>query len=1080
MSKSTIKKLIENEVITDIGVKKAQLVSVPNHSCDACIFGKQTRHPFSSEASNTSAADVLHTLHVDVMGPIDLGIENVVLDTLGNPRFVSVITDEKSRRNFVKCIQKKAEATDHIINFITTNENQLNKTVKIINSDNGLEYCNNRLKEFMEKKGIMHTVTYAFTPEHNGISERTNRSIMEMARTLLFASNLSAVFWSAAVSCAAYLLNFKISKGDSIGKKSSIEIWSGEKPTIRSLHIFGSDTFAHINEAKRSNSKLGSHSTKGIFIGYSVNRRYGVGYKIYDIEQHRVICTRDAIIKDGIFSVGRDRRDILPKLNLPFAHIPFENTTPDDNSKKLTTDDDNKSRNEKKLKNSNSVMNNAYDDNDDDNDDGVIADRVNNTSQDICVSNYYDSLARPHRISTSNPVSSSNLRSELKSTDAIVPLFSSPIATRTRSRARTSQTLNSSSTNLADATIPTTGESAATRRYPLRSTAGVGAYLNTSLEDYYHEDVADINSYADGEMPVLMKKEKEISVKNGLLNMLGYAGLLEGNSEVFEPTSYQEAISCADSEKWQIAMQEELAALKLNNTWSVVKLPKGANVVSSKWVFKVKLNEEGKISKYKCRLVARGFLQKEGIDYDASQTYAPVIRFKSLKILLSLANSLNLIVEQADVITAFLHAPINETLYLAQPEGFHIGGKEMVLKLNKCLYGTRQASYMWHETLNEFIVKELQFRQLVTDQCVYVKLSKSNKLILLTIFVDDLLFFYDTKDQLEWSDYRNKIELKFRIKKLGNVSWLLGMSITREELGENRILKISHRQYLISTLKKLGMMECKSELSPASTSVKLTKDQCPASTDESAIEKQKEYHSFYLSAVGALSYASVTSRPDLNFATLELSKYCSNPGVTHMTALKRTLRYVKHSINTETALTYTSNKNDYLNVPHDRLVFNLYAFSDASWAEAEDRRSTSGFIIKLNQDTIAWSSKRQNVVALSSCESEYLSLSYCCQEILYIRHLLSELNIRINCTLFCDNLSTIQIATKDNQHGKTKHIQLRHHFIRQLVKEKIIKLEWISTVDQLGDIMTKNLNKKQFIYLRDRIMNKQEETAMGN
>ncbi len=308
------------------------------------------------------------------------------------------------------------------------------------------------------------------------------------------------------------------------------------------------------------------------------------------------------------------------------------------------------------------------------------------------------------------------------------------------------------------------------------------------------------------------------------------------------------------------------------------------------------------------------------------------------------------------------------------------------------------------------------------------------------------------------------------MKDVGECTWLLGMSIIRNR--NLKQLKISHKTYLQNLLNKFGMLECRPEPTPEAVGIKLSNSQSPITNEQ--LREMEQLKPKYLSAVGALMYASLSTRPDLAHSVNELSRFMSNPGLVHFIALKRVLRYVKNSLNIE--LTYDGNlqNNEIVNTNDFCSSFehSLHVFTDASWGDCPDtRRSTTGYIVKFNNDTITWNSRRQQTVALSTAEAELMAIGSGCQEIIYITNLLKELNLKSTNILYTDNKAALCIAEHDIHHNRTKHIDIKYHFIREQIKNKLFTLQWVPTFEQLGDLLTKSLNRQQFIVLRNIIMN---------
>ena len=513
----------------------------------------------------------------------------------------------------------------------------------------------------------------------------------------------------------------------------------------------------------------------------------------------------------------------------------------------------------------------------------------------------------------------------------------------------------------------------------------------------------------------------------------------EGISE--EPTTLEAALTSPDKVQWKEALDNEYSSLVKNNTWTLVPLPKGRKAVDCRWVFKVKYNADGSIERHKARLVAKGFSQVAGLDYE--ETFSPVARYTSIRTILAIANQLNLEVHQMDVSTAFLNGELQEEIYMTQPEGYILKRKEhLVCKLNKSIYGLKQASRCWFNTINEFL-KNSGYVQCKSDPCLYIKREGDN-LMLVALYVDDLLLASNSKKML----HREKEALKrrFEMKDLGEVHYCLGIQIERKRT--KKFMLLHQSKYLTSLLKKFGMEDCKPVSTPLDQSSKLLPN------EGDPVDKTK-----YQTLVGGLTYAVTGTRPDLAYALGMVSQFCSNPGLEHWKAAKRILRYIKGTI--DYGIKFDGSKQDAVQVS---------GFVDADWgSNPNGRRSQSGYLFSLCGGIISWASKRQSTVALSSTEAEYVSASLACQEAVWLRALLDDLNfVQEESTVIKeDNQGAIALSKNPKFHARTKHIDIKHHFIRQKVDNAEITLEYCPTEQMLADLLTKALGKTLFQRFRD-------------
>ena len=512
--------------------------------------------------------------------------------------------------------------------------------------------------------------------------------------------------------------------------------------------------------------------------------------------------------------------------------------------------------------------------------------------------------------------------------------------------------------------------------------------------------------------------------------------LSTSNVTSFEPTTYTQAISCSDKQHWIQAMNEELQSIENNDTWSLVDLPKGRTAIGSKWVFKTKVNDEGKVTRFKARLVAQGFTQKFGIDYD--EVFAPVARPSTFRTLLSVAGKQNLSVMQYDVKTAFLNGSLDEEIYLKPPQGSSITNK--VYKLNKALYGLKQAARKWNEALHECLIK-LNFIQSKHDNCLYI-FKNGYDTCFLIIHVDDMLISSKHKDTIE--NIASQINTSFELKCLGDVKQFLGINVNRTSDGS---FTINQSHYISKIAETFQLEDSKGSLFPLDTGYfKLS--------DERLLPSNNDYRKI----IGMLLYISTNSRPDISASVNILAQKVSQP---RQLDYNESLRIVKYLLKTkELSLQLSSHASS---IP-------LKAFSDANWAEDRtDRKSTSGFLCQIYGGSVAWSSKKQDVVSISTTEAEYYALAETVREITWLRELLSDFDINFDgpVTLEVDSQSCIKMIDNEKFSNRTKHIDVRYHFAKESIQKNQITLQYVPTDINIADMLTKPLAGTKIKALRE-------------
>ena len=394
-------------------------------------------------------------------------------------------------------------------------------------------------------------------------------------------------------------------------------------------------------------------------------------------------------------------------------------------------------------------------------------------------------------------------------------------------------------------------------------------------------------------------------------------------------------------------------------------------------------------------------------------------------------------VYQMDVKSAFLNGTLSEQVYVTQPPGFESPKfPNHVYKLDKALYGLKQAPRAWYETLSNFL-QEQKFTKGHIDNTLFIKKSKED-ILLVQIYVDDIIFCSTNNSMCQ--DFGKIMQEKFEMSMIGELTFFLGLQVKQSKDG----IFINQGKYTRDMLKKFNMQNIAPAKTPLSTTTKLHSDLEGTSVDQT----------LYRSYIGSLLYVTA-SRPDIMFSVCLCARFQANPKESHLTAVKRILKYLKGT-------------PDYgLWYPKDSPLC-LIGYSDSDYAGCNlDRKSTSGSCQFLGSRIVSWASKKQTSVATSTAEAEYIAAGQCCSQILYLRNQLFDFDLDMNkIPIFCDNTSAIAMTQNPVQHSKTKHIEVRHHFIRDHVEKGNICLISVPTEDQLADILTKALDESRFNFLR--------------
>lgn len=508
-------------------------------------------------------------------------------------------------------------------------------------------------------------------------------------------------------------------------------------------------------------------------------------------------------------------------------------------------------------------------------------------------------------------------------------------------------------------------------------------------------------------------------------------------AESKDPVYFEEAVR---SENWRQAMDSEISSIEKNGTWLLTDLPKGAKSIGVKWVYKTKLNQHGDIEKYKARLVAKGYTQEHGIDYE--EVYAPVARMDTVRMILALAAQRGWNVYQLDVKSAFLQGELTEEVYVEQPKGYELEDAESkVYKLRKALYGLKQAPRAWFSRIDAYF-QEMGFEKDASEQTLFTKVNKQGSYLIISLYVDDLI--YTGNDEVMMKEFKESMMKEFEMSDMGKMKYFLGIEVMQFDGG----IFVSQKKYVKEVLKRFGMSESNAVLNPIVPGFKIHRDDDGVKVDGSLFKQ----------LVGSMIYLTAT-RPDVMYTVSLVSRYMSEPTELHLTAAKRILRYLQGTIGY--GILYQKGGNQ-----------ELVGYTDSDYAgSVEDRKSTSGYAFILSDAAVAWSSRKQPIVTLSTTEAEFVAAAATACQLVWMKRILARIGYEGSSSpvIFCDNSSTIKLSKNPVMHGKSKHIDVRFHFLRNLVNEGAMQLKFCSTQDQTADIFTKPLKLEKFQELRGKL-----------
>ena len=508
-----------------------------------------------------------------------------------------------------------------------------------------------------------------------------------------------------------------------------------------------------------------------------------------------------------------------------------------------------------------------------------------------------------------------------------------------------------------------------------------------------------------------------------------------------DPKTLDEALRGPDSEHWEKALQYEINQLEKLDTWEVEDLPAGHTAIPCSEVVKVKRGPSGEVQSYRVRIVAGGHRQVEGVNY--TETFSAAAKMPTVRVVLANAANQDWEIEHVDVKSAYLNAPLKETIYMKAPRGVLKPGQEgKALRLKKGLYGLKQAGRGWYLEMSRVFVKELGFMRSAIDHSVFYR-RDGEAHVIVAVATDDMAV--TSKRAVDAEKFKSDIRKFWEITDHGPIKWFLGFEIKRDR--DAKTIAINQRAYIENMVEKFRLTGAKPVSTPMEPGTQFTVDQCPSSVTQT----QKMRGVPYSEAIGSVLWPVVVSRPDAAYAVGILSQFIQNPGPAHWEGLKRVINYLG------------STKNLWLTFGGQKETL-VEGYCDADWAGQRHRHSISGFSFHFGIGTISWSSKKQNVIALSSTEAEYVAQTHAAKEAMWLRSFVSEIQREKDkqLTILCDNQGAIALAKDSKYHARTKHIDLRYHFIREAVEDGKICVKYIPTDDNVSDIFTKPLPRPRF------------------
>ncbi|KAL0641881.1 hypothetical protein Bca4012_102535 [Brassica carinata] len=947
-----------------------------NNDCEACILGKHCKTVF--KRSTTIYDKCFDLIHSDVWTAPCLSRDNY--------KYFVTFIDEKSKYTWITLIKTKDRVLDAFKNFQSYVSNQYNAKIKIFRSDNGGEYTGSAFKNHLAQHGILHQTSCPYTPQQNGVAERKNRHLMEVARSMMFQMSVPKRFWSDAVITACYLINRIPTR--ILEDKAPFEVLNNNKPVLDHLRVFGCISYVLVPGEIRN--KLQAKSIKAMIIGYSTTQK---GYKCFVPETRRVLVSRDVkFFEEKSYYEDKDwkeleglsqpsdratsLRQILEGLGIGMSQESNEDQSPDVQEAEEPSHLDHEGGNgTEELDESQGFAHHP-------DEGGSEPETQENGQEGVGLSEEGEEFNSGSHHQGEQDQGDEEHHSEAQEPhiqDEQVQVQEQPVLRRsTRIRKDPSSWVN-------------------TR-----------VYYNAQAVEDPSRVVCSFAQYPEEHCAFMVNLD-----------------------ENYIPRSYEEAIM---DKEWKESVGAEAGAMIKNDTWYESELPKGKKAVSSKWIFTIKYKADGKVERKKSRLVARGFTQTYGEDY--IETFAPVAKLHTIRIVLSLAVNLEWGLWQMDVKNAFLQGELEDEVYMHPPPGLeHLVKKGNVLRLKKAIYGLKQSPRAWYNKLSTTL-NGRGFKKSELDHTLFT-LTTPSGMIALLVYVDDIIITGSDKEGIIAT--KEFIKSMFEIKDLGEMKYFLGIEICRSKEG----LFMSQRKYTLDLLKGAGAYGGKTARMPMEDGYKVPR--------EGEIEDSKPYQDpkLYRKLVGKLIYLTIT-RPDICFAVNQVSQHMQVPKEHHWRMVERILMYLNGSPDQGVWMGCNGSTE-------------VVGYCDADWAgDRADRRSTTGYCTFIGGNLVTWKSKKQKVVSCSSCEAEYRAMLKLTNELVWIKGILKHLEIdqATPMTMHCDNQAAIHIASNSVFHERTKHIEVDCHKVRQMIILGVILPCYTRSEDQLADVFTKAARHK--------------------
>jgi transposase InsO family protein len=993
--------------------------------CETCLRQKMTASPYAKK-KKWNAKEVGDVLHMDI------GFIPKEIKTIGGYTCYLIIKDHFTKFTWLYPMNTKDEAFRFFKKTRANINTQHQSKTKLIVSDNGGEFISKEMERYLEKKGILHHPIPAHSEPCNGNAERMNREVKDKGRCMIDEAKLPKSFIALAYEYATDIYNILPTKVNDNNTAPYVKL-NNNTPYLKMYKEFGAR--CHYLEKKPKN-KTEQRGYPAIFVGVTPNGFY----KLWDIEKQEIRISRDVQFKKKKVATeieeeepkGIEIKELVNQHQLeddarrdddyveeeevtgPFLQIRreiLEKLHPSEKKEEKP-----KTRESERIKKNKEIGENEL----------IIGKRIKIYWPGE--GRYYE--GRVKRMCTPEEAKMGGTH-VIKYDDEKHSIIED--LKKEKFKIVDEKLLELSKEYRKKKKVEKEKEVEEKRKIRKQKKESESVQQSTK----------PIGGNDDSMKKQKTKKERKEKHEESIEEMLFNIG--EEINEREDPKTIKEAMESPEWPNWQIALDKELESQKKMTTWHLEEPKDKTGILPTLFTFKKKSD-----GTFKARICAKGFKQIEGLNYRRDNTFAPTLKNTTLRTLIAIALQQNLKIHNMDVVTAFLHAPLKEEIFVRLPIGY---GPEAgkIAKLDRAIYGLKQASAEFHDLMTKKL-EEKGYQKLVSDQCVFVKKNEEDKIkSIIAIFVDDCILI--GKEQ-EIEEMKKDLQDSFIMKDLGELKEIIGIQVERTA---SRIT-LNQPRYIEKALKRFGMENCYPAYSPLP-------EKAYSSKYKPTNNEPFDNINLYQQLVGTINYITNTVRPDLAFTVNALSRKMLAPVQEDWLNAQQTLRYLKQTKNL--GLNYYKYK------PAE-----IIGYADASYAETEDGKSVGGYLFTYLGGAISWSSKKQKLITLSSMEAEYLQLSEAAKEAKFLRNLLKELQQKVNqpIKLFEDNQSAIVTAKTTISTDRNKHFSVRSHYIRDQIKRQKINLIYLPGTEQPADMLTKALGKQLIVRHRAAVGLEEEST----